>query len=62
MSPFIFARLKEDIDNCFVYEIWFDGVNFPANGPVMQRKTVEWEPSTEKMLAVSARWSVKGWY
>ena len=27
----------------------FDGVNFPANGPVMQRKTVKWEPSTEKM-------------
>ena len=29
--------------------IKFDGVNFPSNGPVMQRKTVKWEPSTEKM-------------
>nr|ABC68475.1 green fluorescent protein [Orbicella faveolata] len=30
-------------------EIRFEGVNFPANGPVMQKKTVKWEPSTEKM-------------
>ena len=49
MSPFIFVRLQEDIDNCFAYEIRFDIVNFPANGPVMQTKTVKWEPSTEKM-------------
>uniref|UniRef100_UPI00015363DD fluorescent protein n=1 Tax=Dipsastraea favus TaxID=1869259 RepID=UPI00015363DD len=41
--------MKKDGSNCFVYEIRFDGVNFPANGPVMQRKTVKWEPSTEKM-------------
>ena len=50
MSPFIFVRFKEDDDSCFVYEIRFDGVNFPANGPVMQKKTVKWEPSTEKMF------------
>nr|BAD95669.1 photoconvertible fluorescent protein [Dipsastraea favus] len=41
--------MKKDGSNCFVNEIRFDGVNFPANGPVMQRKTVKWEPSTEKM-------------
>ena len=44
-----FIRMKRDGDNCFVYEIRFDGVNFPSNGPVMQKKTVKWEPSTEKM-------------
>nr|ACV52376.1 fluorescent protein [Scleractinia sp. Lizard Island 35] len=33
----------------FYYNIRFDGVNFPTNGPVMQKKTVKWEPSTEKM-------------
>ena len=35
--------------NCFFYDIRFHGVNFPASGPVMQRKTVRWEPSTERM-------------
>ena len=50
MSPFIFVRLKEGADNCFVYEIRFDGVNFPYDGPVMQKKTVKWEPSTEEMF------------
>nr|AAV66368.1 'ALL-ancestor' ancestral fluorescent protein variant B08 [synthetic construct] len=35
--------------DCFFYEIRFDGVNFPPNGPVMQKKTLKWEPSTEKM-------------
>nr|AUD11405.1 green fluorescent protein [Micromussa lordhowensis] len=33
----------------FIYKIRFDGVNFPDNGPVMQKKTVKWEPSTEIM-------------
>ena len=36
-------------DNCFQYKIRFDGVKFPANGLVMEKKTVKWEPSTEKM-------------
>ena len=45
----LFNRMKKDGDNCFVYEIRFDGVNFPSNGPVMQKETVKWEPSTEKM-------------
>nr|AAV66355.1 'Red/Green ancestor' ancestral fluorescent protein variant C09 [synthetic construct] len=35
--------------DCFFYKIRFDGVNFPPNGPVMQKKTLKWEPSTEKM-------------
>nr|AAV66380.1 'pre-Red ancestor' ancestral fluorescent protein variant H05 [synthetic construct] len=35
--------------DCFIYKIRFDGVNFPPNGPVMQKKTLKWEPSTEKM-------------
>ena len=43
---YLFTRLDGD---CFVYKIRFDGVNFPANSPVMQKKTVKWEPSTEKM-------------
>jgi len=43
--------MKKDVDNreCFFYEIRFDGVNFPVDSPVMQKKTVKWEPSTEKM-------------
>ena len=49
MSHFFFIRIKEDHDSCFVYEIRFDGVNFPSDGPVMQKNTVKWEPSTEKM-------------
>ena len=28
----------------------FIGVNFPANGPVVQRKTLGWEQSTKKIL------------
>ena len=35
--------------DCFIYDIRFDGMNFPPNGPVMQKKTLKWEPSTEKM-------------
>jgi len=37
------------VGDCFHYDIRFDGVNFPANGPVMQKNTVKWEPCTEKM-------------
>ena len=49
LTMFYFFSIRMKKDDCFVYEIRFDGVNFPANGPVMQRKTVKWEPSTEKM-------------
>ena len=37
--------------DCFKHECKFVGVNFPANGPVMQKKTQGWETSTEKMTA-----------
>lgn len=35
--------------NCFFYDVEFHGVNFPPNGPVMQKNVQKWEPSTEKM-------------
>ena len=45
-----FYQNEERQRQLFIYEIRFDGVNFPVNGPaVMQKKTVKWEPSTEKM-------------
>ena len=47
MSHFFLKRIMKDADDCFLYEIRFDGVNFPANGPVMENKTVQWEPCTE---------------
>ena len=53
MSYLPFIRLPKDDDggvDYFYYRIRFDGVNFPANGPVMQKKTVKWEPCTEKMF------------
>nr|AAK71338.1 green fluorescent protein-like protein [Ricordea florida] len=34
----------------FYYVIRFNGENFPPNGPVMQKRTVKWEPSTEIMF------------
>jgi len=37
------------MDDTFYNQVRFDGVNVPPNGPVMQRQTVKWEPSTEKM-------------
>ena len=43
---YLFLRIEGDY---FIYDIRFHGVNFPANGPVMQKKTLKWEPSTEKM-------------
>ena len=46
MINLFFNRLE---GNCFFYDIRFHGVNFPPNGPVMQKKIQKWEPSTEKM-------------
>ena len=46
MCHFLFIRLE---NNTFHNKVRFDGVNFPPNGPVMQRETEKWEPSTEKM-------------
>nr|AUO28692.1 GFP-RFP fusion protein [synthetic construct] len=36
-------------DGCLIYNVKVRGVNFPANGPVMQKKTLGWEASTETM-------------
>lgn len=41
-------RLEKD---CFIHQSTFLGVNFPANGPVMQKKTLNWEPSSELITA-----------
>ena len=41
-----FTRMEGD---CFFYEIGFKGENFDPKGPVMKKKTLKWEPSTEKM-------------
>ena len=37
--------------NCFVHKSKVVGVNFPTSSPVIQNKTLGWEPSTEKMTA-----------
>nr|BAE93225.1 large stokes shift fluorescent protein [Montipora sp. 20] len=37
--------------NCFIYNVKISGTNFPPNGPVMQKKTQGWEPSTERLFA-----------
>ena len=44
----IFFSIK---GNCFIYNVKFTGLNFPANGPVMQKKTQGWEPNTERLYA-----------
>nr|AXF35912.1 rsFusionRed1 [synthetic construct] len=36
-------------DGCLIYNVKVRGVNFPANGPVMQKKTLGWEATTETM-------------
>jgi len=47
MSVLSIISMKGD---CFYYEIRFHGLNFPSDGPVMQKKTFKCrEPSTEKM-------------
>jgi len=46
MCHFSLIRMEGDT---FYNNVRFDGVNFPPNGPVMQKRTVKWEPSTEKM-------------
>ena len=46
MSVLSIISMKGD---CFYYDIRFHGLNFPSDGPVMQKATLKWEPSTEKM-------------
>lgn len=44
-----FVSLDKEDKGCFVYKIQFTGKGFPTNGPVMQKKVLKWEPSTEMM-------------
>jgi len=46
---FLYLYLIRLVDDTFYNQVRFDGVNFPPNGPVMQKQTVKWEPSTEKI-------------
>nr|WOD55017.1 tagRFP-T-msfGFP [Cloning vector pEnEOistagRFP-msfGFP] len=36
-------------DGCLIYNVKIRGVNFPSNGPVMQKKTLGWEANTEML-------------
>nr|AYV61462.1 mKelly2 [synthetic construct] len=39
-------------DGYLIYNVKLRGVNFPSNGPVMQKKTLGWEPTTEYLVPV----------
>jgi len=43
------ADIRMEGDTIYNETIHFHGVNFPPNSPVMQKKTIKWEPSTEKL-------------
>uniref|UniRef100_UPI00027FCE8A far-red fluorescent protein eqFP650 n=1 Tax=Entacmaea quadricolor TaxID=6118 RepID=UPI00027FCE8A len=36
-------------NGCLIYNVKINGVNFPSNGPVMQKKTLGWEANTEML-------------
>jgi len=44
------STIRMEGDTIFDDKIRFDGVNFPQNSPVMQKKTLKWEPTTEKFF------------
>ena len=44
-----FNRMKEEEERHFRLNVKFYCVNFPPNGPVMQRRIRGWEPSTENI-------------
>jgi len=46
MCCFSLIRMEGDT---FYNKVRFDGLHFPPNGPVMQKRTLKWEPSTESM-------------
>jgi len=48
-SQFFLIRMSGDT---FKYDIKFIGENLDLNGPIMQKKTLKWEPSSESMYAV----------
>lgn len=35
--------------NCFIHNSIYHGVNFPADGPIMKKKSIGWDKSFEKM-------------
>ena len=45
----IFSQFSSLEGNCFIHKSIFHGVNFPADGPIMQKKTIGWDESFEKM-------------
>nr|AAO49327.1 green fluorescent protein [Zoanthus sp. KL-2002] len=47
-------------ERCFYHESKFNGVNFPADGPVMKKMTTNWEPSCEKIIPVPNQGILKG--
>ena len=54
---FYFDSVEE---NCFYHESKFLGVNFPADGPVMKKMTINWEPCCEKIIPVPRQGILKG--
>ena len=51
VKTFFHLFFKSIQGNCFIYNVKFSGLNFPPNGPVMQKKTQGWEPNTERLYA-----------
>ena len=51
LKTFFHLFFKSIQGNCFIYNVKFSGLNFPPNGPVMQKKTQGWEPNTERLFA-----------
>ena len=51
VKTFFHLFFKSIQGNCFIYNVKFSGLNFPPNGPVMQKKTQGWEPNTERLFA-----------
>ena len=51
VTVFVSLFIKRLDGNCFIYNVKFTGVNFPLNGPVMQKRTQGWEPNTERLYA-----------
>ena len=51
VKAFFHLFFKSIQGNCFIYIVKFSGLNFPPNGPVMQKKTQGWEPNTERLFA-----------
>ena len=55
-----FVSLDKEDKGCFVYKMQFTGKGFPKDGPVMQKKVLRWEPSTEIMYMSASGGELKG--